>query len=290
MVNCTSVKLELSQTNPTQFFDINSETHCEKIHCVAKASGKQGVNYFSSKFRFVVNYKKNIGRISDIHINDVTHIGKTDIPFRKCGKFHYYYDINSSDSSSSSSSSSVIDDQFELAVYEAIKTMLINATVAKVGFFIRVTLTLPNSFDSMCIKIKIGSNKYSQLSSSNDCNDCSLSAVKKSHCSSSKSGGCCSSSSSSSSKSCKSSSSSSSSSSWSSSSSSSSSRCNSFMQKIIKLIAWSAVISFIVYVLKKKICVCINTTQNVQPVIEYKNETVQVEIKENIVVEDSDLI
>lgn len=280
MVNCTSVKLELSQSNPTQFFDINSEIHCgEKIHCVAKASGKQGVNYFSSKFRFVVNYKKNIGRISDIHINDVTHIGKTDVPFRKCGKYHYYYDINSSDSSSSSSSSSVIDDQFELAVYEAIKTMLINATVTKVGFFIRVTLTLPNSFDSMCIKIKIGSNKYSQLSSSSDCNDCSLSAVKKSHSSSSSSDSKC--------KPSKSSKSNCSSSSW--SSSSSSSKCNSFMQKIIKLIAWSVVISFIVYILKKKLCICINDgVKNEQPIIKYRNETF--DLKEEVVIEDSDLI
>ncbi len=282
MVNCTSVKLELSQINPTQFFDINSETHCEKIHCVAKASGKQGVNYFSSKFRFVVNYKKNIGRISDIHINDVTHIGKTDIPFRKCGKFHYYYDINSSDSSSSSSSSSsIIDDQFELAVYETIKTMLINATVTKVGFFIRVTLTLPGSFDSMCVKIKIGSNKYSKLSSSDDCSNCSLSAVKKSHCSKSNSSksGCCTPSSSNSSNS---------SSSWSSSSSSYSSKCNRFMKKIIKLIAWSVVISFIVYILKKKLCVCVNVPKNEQPVIEYKTELI--EVKKNVIVEDNELV
>ena len=51
------------------------------------------------------------------------------------------------------------------------------------------------------------------------------------------------------------------------------------MQKIIKLIAWSVVVSFIVYILKKKCCFCINEVKNEQPVIEYKNETI--EVKEN---------
>ncbi len=254
MVHSKSAKLELDQTNPIQFFDINSEKYGCKIHCTAKASGKVGVNYFSAKFKFVVNTKK-IPRITDIHVNDVTHIGKSNVPFKKCGKYHYYYEINCSDSSSESSSSSVIDDEFELQVYDAIKTMLINASVVKVGYYARVTLTLPSDFDSMCIKIRFGTDKYTHSGSS--CNDCSLSAAP---CSSSSSSSC----SKSSSSSCSS-----------SSSSSSSSRCNSFMQKIIKLIAWSAVISFIVYVLKNKFCIGgFNLNLQKQSQIEYKSELI----------------
>jgi hypothetical protein len=256
MTNSKSVKLEFSQTSPTQYFDIYQGKHDDKIHCTAKASGKQGVNYFSSKFKFVVVYKNSFGRIKDIKINDVTHIGKSTIPIKKCGKYHYYYDINCPDNSSDSSSS-IIDDQFELTVYDAIKTMLINATVTKVGCFIRVTLNIPTGFDSMCARINIGTDKYAN--SSSYCNDCSLSAVSKSGCSSSSS---CHKSSSSSSSSC--------------SSSSSSSSCNCLLQKLIKLIAWSAVISFIVYTIKKKFCVNISLTvpKSEEPVIEYKPDDI----------------
>jgi hypothetical protein len=281
MANCKSVKLEFSQSNQTQYFDVNSEKYGKEVHCTAKAAGKKDSNYFSSKFKFVINAKNKISRITNIHINDVTHIGKTDIPIKKCGKYHYYYEINSSDSSCSSSSS-IIDDQFEQIVYDAIKTMLINATVTTYGCFLRVTLTLPNTLDSMCIKIRIGTDEYSRShhGESSSCNDCSLSPVKKSSSSCSKSSSSCSKSSST----CSKSSSSCSSSSW---SSSSSSYCGSIMQKIIKLIAWSAVISFIVYVLKKKFCVSISytNTKDNQLKIEYKSENVLANNQENLPVE-----
>ena len=49
-----------NQTNTTQFFDINTQKYGQKIHCTAKASGNIGVNYFSAKFKFVVNAKNPI--------------------------------------------------------------------------------------------------------------------------------------------------------------------------------------------------------------------------------------
>ncbi len=224
------VKLEFTKTVPNnvKFFDINEKKYGDKINCTAKAAGKKGINYFSSKFKFTIDASscKN-PKITDIHIVDVTHIGKTNNPLQQCGKYHYYYNIYCEDSSSSCSDQ-IIDDEFEQTIYNSIKSMLMTAKVTKYNNVIRVTLTLPSLYiDSMCVNIRVGTDKFSKGS---DCNDCSLSAVKKD---------------------CKPSSSSCSSS---SSSSSSSTKCKkkNHIKKVLKYIAWSVIVIFIINIIKNK--------------------------------------
>jgi hypothetical protein len=100
--------------------------------------------------------------------------------------------------------------------------MLMTAKVTKVGNYVKVTLTLPTLFiDSMCMNVRIGTTKFSKSSGCND--SCSLSPINK--CSKS-------------------------------SSSSSSSSCKDYNHnKILKLIAWSAIVAFVIYVIKKKCCI-----------------------------------
>ena len=227
-----TVKLEFTSTPPNNIksFDVSTVKYGDKIDCTAKAAGKKGTNYFSSKFKFTIDASCKNPKITNIHIADVTHIGKTNDPLKVCGKYHYYYNINCSDSSSSSSSSScssdeVIDDAFEQSIYQAIKAMLMTGKVTKINKYARVTLTLPTLFiDSMCMNIKIGTDKFA---GSSDDNPCSLSAIgkncKKSSCSSN-----------------------------SSNSSNSSSSCKkNNLKKYIKLIAWAVVIIFVMYILRK---------------------------------------
>lgn len=221
MTKIKTVKLEFTSTSPNnqKFFDINTEKYGNKINCTAKAAGKKGINYFSTKFKFTIDTSCKNPKITNIHIVDVTHIGKTNNPVKKCGKYHYYYNINCPDSSSSSSSD-IIDDAFEQTIYNAIKSMLMTAKVSKFGIYVRVLLTLPTLFiDSMCINIRIGTTKFLKSSGSNSSDSCSLSPINK--CSKS-----------SSSSSCK----------------------KSYIKKIIKIIAWSALVSFIIYIIKKKCC------------------------------------
>jgi len=190
-----------------------------KLIVLLKLLEKKNINYFSSKFKFTVDASSKNLKINNIHIVDVTHIGKTNNPIKKCGKYHYYYNINCPDSSSSSSD--IIDDAFEQTIYNAIKCMLMTAKVTKVGNHVKVTLTLPTLFiDSMCMNVRIGTTKFSKSSGCND--SCSLSPINK----------------------------------CSKSSSSSSSSCKDYNHnKILKLIAWSAIVAFVIYVIKKKCCI-----------------------------------
>lgn len=219
MTKIKTVKLEFTSTPPNnqKSFDINTKKYGNKINCTAKAAGKKNINYFSSKFKFTVDASTKNPKINNIHIVDVTHIGKTNNPIKKCGKYHYYYNINCPDSSSSSSSD-IIDDAFEQTIYNAIKSMLMTAKVTKVGNYVKVTLTLPTLFiDSMCMNVRIGTTKFSKSSGCND--SCSLSPINK--CSKS-----------------------------------SSSSCKDYNHnKILKLIAWSAIVAFVIYVIKKKCCI-----------------------------------
>lgn len=222
MTKIKTVKLEFTSTPPNnqKFFDINTDKYGDKINCTAKAAGKKGINYFSSKFKFTVDATCKNPKITNIHIVDVTHIGKTNNPVKKCGKYHYYYNINCPDSSSSSSD--IIDDAFEQTIYNAIKSMLMTAKVVKFGNYVRVTLTLPILFiDSMCMNIRIGTTKFSRSSGSKSDGDdsCSLSPYNKGDCKSSSS-------------SCK----------------------DNYLNKILKIIAWGAVVAFVIYIIKKKCC------------------------------------
>jgi hypothetical protein len=222
------VKLEFTNTPPNnqKFFDISQKKYGKKIKCTAKVAGKKDTNYFSSKLKFTVDADCKNPKITCIHIVDVTHVGKTNDPLKVCGKYHYYYNIycdGSSDCSSSSSSNQVIDDVFEQTIYNSLKSMLMTAKVVKYNGVIRVTFSLPVLFiDSMCMNIKVGTDKFAKGS---DCNDCSLDAI----------GGKCDNDSSSS-----------------SSSSSSSTKCkkkNNFKNNI-KYIAWAVIVVFILTIIR----------------------------------------
>ena len=91
MTKIKTVKLEFTSTPPNnqKFFDVSKKDG--KIDCTAKAAGKKGINYFSSKFKFTIDTTCKNPRITNIHIADVTHIGKTNDPLKVCGKYHYYY-------------------------------------------------------------------------------------------------------------------------------------------------------------------------------------------------------
>lgn len=213
MTKLKSVKLEFTQISPIQNFNISTKKYGDNISCVAKAAGKQGNDYFSAKFKFVIKTKCSNAKIDKINIIDVTHIGKSNIPVKKCGKFHYYYNINDSDSSSSCSSSSIIDDEFEQNIYNSIKLMLHNSVVTKLKNLDNVSMTLPTSqIENMCMNIKIGTCEFSASSSS-----CS----ESSSCSSL-------------------------------STTTTSSECKIVPNRIIKIIAWGAIISFVLYFLKNK--------------------------------------
>ena len=218
-----TVKLEFTSTPPNNVknFDVNTVKYGDKIDCTAKAAGKKGINYFSSKFKFTIDASCKNPRITNIHIADVTHIGKTNDPLKVCSKYHYYYNINCSDSSSCSSDE-VIDDEFEQSIYNAIKSMLMTGKVTKFNKYAKVTFTLPTLYiDSMCMNIKVGTDKFA---GSSEDNPCSLSAISKncdkSYCSST----------------CY-------------KSSSSSNKHN--LKKYIKIIAWAVVIIFVIFILRK---------------------------------------
>ena len=53
-VNFYKLIYELYDNN-VKFFDINDKKYGDKINCTAKAAGKKGINYFSSKFKFMKN-------------------------------------------------------------------------------------------------------------------------------------------------------------------------------------------------------------------------------------------
>ncbi len=225
------VKLEFTNTPPNnqKFFDISEKKYGKKIKCTAKVAGKKDTSYFSSKLKFTVDADCKNPKVTCIHIVDVTHIGKTNDPLKVCGKYHYYYNIYCDGSSDSSSSHQVIDDDFEQTIYNSLKSMLMTAKVVKYNGVIRVTFSLPVLFiDSMCMNIRVGTDKFAKGA---DCNDCSLSAIGKCNNGSS---------------------SNSSSSNSSSSSSSSSTKCNkkNNLKKTLKYIAWAILVVFILTVVR----------------------------------------
>jgi hypothetical protein len=263
MVKCQTIKLEFSSDSQNSF-ETSTKIYGSHIECAGKAAGKIGNDYFSAKYRF--NIDAYTDKICSIHFTDVTHIGKTDTPQFACNRYYYYYDINSSDSSSCYSN--IIDDSFEQQVYIALYSIFSNGIVTQSGTTLTITLTNTSTINYLVLHIKVGAHSYG--SSSSVYNENSISdAIDKScskSCSKTRSKSCSKSSSSSSHKKCTSSSSTgsittsskTSTSSLFTSKSSKSKKSHkkhkkSAMQNILKLIAWSAIISFIMYIFKTKI-------------------------------------
>ena len=243
MVKCQTIKMEFT-SGSSNSFDVSTKIYGTHIECSGKAAGKIGENFFSAKYRF--NIDARTLKICSIHFTDVTHVGKTDIPQYACDHYYYYYDINSSDSSSSYSD--IIDDTFEQTVYNALYYILSNGVVTQSGVILTINLTnstTSTTIDYLVLHIKIGAHSYG--SSSSACNENSISDAISKSC------GKSSSSHKKSSSSCTTSLTTSKSSSKSSKSSKSKKhkkKHKKSMQKILKVIAWSLLISFIMFVLK----------------------------------------
>ena len=262
MVKCQTIKLEFTPGSENSF-ETSTKIYGCHIECAGKAAGKIGDNYFSAKYRFNIDAHTPTPKICSIYFTDVTHIGKTDTPQFGCSHYYYYYDINSSDSSSSYSN--IIDDTFENLVYGELYSIFSNAIVILSGITLTITLQNTSTINYLVLHIKVGAHSYG--SSSSVYNENSISdAIGKSCSKSSKSNKSSSSSShkkstsSSSTGSITTSSKTSTSSFFTSKTSKSSKSKKSYkkhkksaMQNILKLIAWSAIISFIMYIFKTKI-------------------------------------
>jgi len=272
MVKCQTIKLEFTP-NLSKSFVICTKIYGTHIECGGKAAGKIGNDYFSAKYRF--NIDARTLKICSIYFTDITHIGKTDTPQFGCGRYSYYYDINSSDNSSCYSN--IIDDTFEQVVYNELYHIFSNGRVTQSSPTLTITLTNTNRINYLVLHIKVGAHSYGNSSSvynENSISDAIGKSCSKS-CSKSSSKSCGKSCSKSSSKSCGKSSSHKKSTSYSSTGSiTTSSKTSSSslftsrsskskkshkkhkkspMQNMLKLIAWSAIISFIIYIFKTKI-------------------------------------
>ena len=267
MVKCQTIKLEFTP-NSSKSFEVCTKIYGSHIECAGKAAGKIGNDYFSAKYRFNIDARTQ--KICSIHFTDVTHIGKTDTPQFACNRYYYYYDINDSDSDDCYSN--IIDDSFEQQVYNALYSIFSSGTVTQSGTTLSLTITLTNTSTStinyLVLHIKVGAHSYGNSSSvynENSISDAIGKSCSKS-CSKTRSKYCSKSSSCSSHKKCTSSSSTgsittsskTSTSSLFTSKSSKSKKSHkkhkkSGMQNILKLIAWSAIISFIMYIFKTKI-------------------------------------
>ncbi len=246
MVKCQTIKLEFSSGSSNSFVT-STKIYGSHVECAGKAAGKIGDNYFSAEYRF--NIDARTLKITSIHFTDVTHIGKTDTPQFGCNRYYYYYDINSSDSSSSYSD--IIDDSFEQEVYNALYSIFSAGIVSLSGTTLTIQFTNTDTINYLVLHIKVGAHSYG--SSSSVYNENSISDAIGKSCSKS-----CSKSTSSSSHKKSTSSSSTGSITTSSKTSSKSKKSHkkhkkSAMKNILKLIAWSAIISFILYIFKTKI-------------------------------------
>ncbi len=143
-----------------------------------------------------------------------------------------------------SNSSSVEKDEFEQLVSDNIKLMLTTCNIKIYGCYSRVSIKLPVNIDNSDFKIVIGSKKYigKELSSSK---------TKSSFDSTT-----------------------------SYTDNSSSTKCSSFIQKIMKLISWSVVVSFVIYILKYNFITDKNIVGN--EINEEINNEINEEINEEI--------
>ena len=222
MVKCQKINLEFTN-GISQSFNVNTDVYGNHIQCAAKTAGKLGNNFFSAKYTFNINV--NVPHITNIHFINVTHIDKPIID-------------NYNSSNSSSNFSNVVGETTEHTFYNNIYSILNTATVTISGTILTVTLN-NNKIDYLVSHIKIGSNNYNSDSSTSTEKSSSKSVPKI----------------------LKSSSLSKSSSSSSLSNSSSSlipipTKLNNkkhksvSQDKILKLVAWSAIMSFIMHIFK----------------------------------------
>jgi hypothetical protein len=159
MVKCQTIKLQFT-LNSTNEFDISTKIYGSHIECVGKAAGKIGNDCFSAKYRF--NIDAYTLKICSIHFIDVTHVGKSDTPLTSCNKYYNISDV--SDSSSSCYNS--IDDAFEQTVYNSLYSILSKAEVInKSEVVLTVRLTNNTTINYLLLHIKIGNHSYGSSSS-----------------------------------------------------------------------------------------------------------------------------
>lgn len=225
MVKCQIIKMEFT-SGYSNDFDVSTKIYGSHIECGAKAAGKIGDDYFSAKYRF--NIDEQTLTICSIYFTDITHIEKNQNSQYKISTFDSSCDFD-------------IIDTFEQKVYNALYYILTSAVITKAGSSLIVTLTnstTTTTIEHLVLHIKVGTHSYSNSSSACDENSTS-GIIKKSHSSSS----------------CKKNSSNNSLTKNTSKISKTKKTHKkkykkSAMQKILKLIAWGFLISFIMYVFK----------------------------------------
>lgn len=255
MVKCQTVKLEFTP-NVQKSFESSIKMYGYYIECAGKAAGKIYDDYFSAKYTF--NIDSRTAKICSIHFIDVTHVVKNDTTHFASNQ-HYYdtsgYNVSNigNISNSSSSYSNIIDDTFEQKVYNALHHIFSTGIVTQLGTTLNISLTNTTEdtiINYLVLHIKVGAQSYG--SSSSVCNENSISDAIEKSCGKLKPS------------SHKKSTSTSSTASITTSESSKSSKISkskrshkkykkSVPQNILKLIAWSSIVSFIIYIFKSKI-------------------------------------
>jgi hypothetical protein len=147
------IKIEFTSGSSNSF---NFVSNCEtQIELGGKAAGKINNDFFSAKYKFNIDVPTL--KISDIHFTDVTHIGETIVP----------ENVPKTKSDLSSSYSDIVDDTFEQLVYNALYFILNNSTVSKSDK--NLTMKLINKCTSdiefLVLHIKTGSSSCSSSSS-----------------------------------------------------------------------------------------------------------------------------
>ena len=207
-------KTTLSLPSSNYFQFLNTYGNSVNVKC--KAAGFTGNNYFTASLRFVINTSLN--KITNVHFDKITHEGKNNVPVIDCeNNYCYYYEIDSH-SFSSSCSSSIINDTYEQEIYVSIKYMLETAIVTSVNVTPatpQITVTLTLPQTITQLVLKLAIGvKGSQGSKCSSKSKCSKKSCLSSEICINKNK----------------------------------------ITKILKLIAWFTVVSFIIHFLKNKIC------------------------------------
>lgn len=145
MVRCEFAKLEFTENNRVGKFDINTKLFGQSVECAVKAAGNIDNDFFSTKLKFKVQIYK--GYIDDIFFVDISQIGK-----KINNNVNNNLDINNKDL--------IVNESFEQQVFRYLKQMIATAIVNKSGINANISFTIPYYFNHLVVHIKIGSDDF----------------------------------------------------------------------------------------------------------------------------------
>jgi hypothetical protein len=149
MVKSKFIKLELSP-NTSKSFTINTKIYGNHIECVGKAAGKINDDYFSTKYTFNIDAKSL--KIMNINFVDLKQVGECNTS-----------EIAKSTIDNCSATCDSLKNIFENKINKILYYIFSSANIIKNDITINVTLTnnANNSYiDYLVIHLKIGSNSY----------------------------------------------------------------------------------------------------------------------------------